>query len=51
MLEDATVYFVDGESVDVDRVKFKDSGFIGVRADNGWVYYPREAIGRVVSRD
>ena len=51
MIEDAEVCFANGNSVVVDRVKFKDGGWIGVRKGNdGWVYYPPRHIGRVVSR-
>jgi hypothetical protein len=48
MIDEATVWFANGKSVDVDRVKFCDGGMIGLRAADGWVYYPREQIGRVV---
>jgi hypothetical protein len=49
MIDDATVWFANGKSVDVERVKFKDGGWIGVRVDDSWVYYPPRHIGRVVS--
>ena len=49
MIDDATVWFTNGKSVEVARVNFKDGGFVGLRAGDGWVYYPREQIARVVS--
>jgi len=50
MIHDATVTFSNGNSVDVERVKFKDAGFVGLRTNGDeWVYYPRESIGRVVA--
>ena len=51
MIENPTVTFTNGKSVDAERVKFKDGGFVAVRASDGWAYYPREQIGRIVSRD
>ena len=51
MIEGATVCFVNGNEVDVERVKFKSGGWIGVRAGDSWIYYPPHAIGRVVSTD
>jgi len=48
MIDDATVWFANGKSVDVDAVRFKAGGMIGLRASDGWVYYPRETIARVV---
>jgi len=50
MIEQATVTFSNGNSVDVERVKFKNGGWIGVRSgDSEWVYYPPDAVSRVVS--
>lgn len=51
MIEAATVRFSNGEEVEAERVKFKDGGWLGVRAGDGWVYYPPDAVARVVSRD
>lgn len=51
MIENATVYFSNGKTASADRVKFCDAGMVGVRASDGWIYYPRESIGRVVCRD
>lgn len=51
MIDDATVRFINGNEVDAERVKFKDGGWVAVRADDGWVYYPPDKIARVVSRD
>jgi hypothetical protein len=49
MIPNPTVTFTNGESVEVERVKFIDAGFVGLRTnDEAWVYYPREQIGRVV---
>jgi hypothetical protein len=51
MIEHAKVRFTNGNVVDVERVKFKPGGWIGVRCDGGeWVYYPDRHIARVVSR-
>jgi hypothetical protein len=50
MIEDATVRFTNGNECAVDRVKFKDGGWIGVRVDDSWVYYPPGVVARVVSR-
>ena len=50
MIEHAMVTFSNGNSVDVERVKFKTGGWIGVRSgDSEWVYYPPDAVARVVS--
>ena len=51
MIENATVKFANGNDVDVERVKFKGGGWIGVRSNGRWVYYPPRHIGRIVSRD
>lgn len=51
MIEDATVRFSNGNDVDAERVKFKNGGWIGVRAGDGWAYYPPDAVSRVVDRD
>jgi len=48
MIDEAKVWFENGKPVDVERVKFLDGGFVGLRASDGWVYYPRESIGRIV---
>ena len=49
MIEDARVRFSNGNVVDVDRVKFKDGGWVGIRCDGEWVYYPPRHIARVVA--
>jgi len=51
----AEVHFTDeGEevtgTVEVDNVVWKDGGWVGLLADDGWVYYPPRAIGRIVSK-
>lgn len=51
MIEDAEVTFSNGNTADVERVKFKNGGWIGVRTDSDWAYYPPDAVDRVVSRD
>lgn len=51
MIDDAEVWFTNGNRVDVGRVTMKDGGWIGVRVDDGWVYYPDHQIARIVSRD
>jgi hypothetical protein len=49
MIEDATLQFVNGNTVGVDRAKFLDSGWLGVSRDGDWTYYPPRMIARVVS--
>jgi len=50
MIEQARVRFTNGNVAEVERVKFKDGGWIGVRcADGEWVYYPPRHIARVVA--
>lgn len=49
MIEDATVRLSNSSEVEADRVKFKNGGWLGVRADDGWIYYPPSAVDRVVS--
>jgi len=51
MIDDATVTFTNGKSVDVERVKFKDSGFVGVRMSDGWAYYPPQRVKSVLPND
>jgi len=51
MIQDAEVYFTNGNKVEAERVRFKEGGWVSIRAGDGWVYYPDHAIGRVVSRD
>lgn len=51
MIEDATVSLSNGNEIDADKVKFKDNGWLGVRGEGGWVYYPPRQIGRVIDRD
>jgi len=51
MIENATVVFSNGNEIDAKRVKFKDNGWLGVRGEGGWLYYPPRQIGRVVDRD
>jgi len=50
MIEHAKVRFSNGNVCEVERVKFKDGGWVGVRCDDTWVYYPPRQIGRVVSQ-
>jgi hypothetical protein len=50
MIDEATVWFTNGKSVDVEKVTFKDGGWIGLRASDGWVYYPPHQVARVLSR-
>jgi len=51
MIENVEVWFSNGNRVNAERVKFKDGGWIGVCANDGWVYYPDHQISRIVSRD
>ena len=51
MIDGAKVCFVNGNEVDVERVKFKSGGWIGVRTGETWIYYPPHAIGRILSID
>lgn len=51
MIEHATIRFSNGNESVVEKVKFKDGSWIGVRANDGWVYYPPEQIGSVIDRD
>jgi len=51
MIENATVRFSNGNESNVEKVKFKDGGWIGVRANDGWVYYPPQQIGSIIDRD
>ena len=51
----AEVHFIDEAdavtgTVDVENVVWKDGGWVGLLVDDGWVYYPPHAIGRIVSR-
>jgi len=50
----ATVHFADGDedgrTAEVKNVIFKEGGWVGLLADDGWVYYPPQKIERVVSR-
>jgi len=49
MIDKAQVWFTgEDDPVNVSRVKFIDGGFVGMRADDGWVYYPRESIMRIL---
>ena len=50
MIEHAKVRFANGNVCEVERVKFKDGGWVGIRVDDEWVYYPPRHIGRVVSQ-
>jgi len=51
MIEPATVYFTNGNSVDVVRARIKDSGWVAANVDGReWVYYPPQQINRIVSR-
>jgi len=50
MIDDAILTFANGNSVRVERAKFKDGGWVGVYVDDEWVYYPPSAVGRVRSR-
>ena len=50
MIEHANVRFTNGNVVDVERVKFETGGWVGVRCDDTWVYYPDRQIARVVSQ-
>jgi len=50
----ATIHFTDGSAyvtgtVEVDNYVFREGGWVGLLADDGWVYYPPRAIGRIVS--
>jgi hypothetical protein len=49
MIEHARVRFSNGNVCEVERVKFKSGGWVGVRVDDEWVYYPDRHIARVVS--
>lgn len=51
MIDGAVVYFANGDDVSAERVTFKEGGWIGVRADDGWIYYPPHAVDSVASRD
>jgi len=51
MIEDATVRFSNGNEINVEKAKFKDGGWLAVRGDGGWLYYPPRQMGRVVDRD
>jgi hypothetical protein len=50
MIEHAKVRFANGNVCEVERVKFKSGGWIGIRVDDTWVYYPDRQIARVVSQ-
>lgn len=49
----ATIVFNDGSSIDVDRVMFKDNGWIGYNDDGNepisWEYHPPNQIRYVAS--
>jgi len=51
----ATVHFtsggegIGGEAV-VENVTWKEGGWVGLLADDGWVYYPPRHIDRIVSK-
>jgi len=51
----ATVHFTDDtdtvtDTAEVRNVVWKAGGWVGLLAEDGWVYYPPHAIGRIVSR-
>jgi len=52
----ATVYFAedadrrDNGVANVENVVWKDGGWVGLLADDGWVYYPPRHIDRIVSQ-
>ena len=51
----ATVYFTakadeDTSPVEVENVVWKEGGWVGLLADDGWVYYPPRHIDRIVSQ-
>lgn len=54
MMTPAEVHFTDeAESVTgtvtVENFSFNEGGWVGLLAEDGWVYYPPRAIGRIVS--
>lgn len=50
MIRPATIGFSNGNEVEVERAKIKESGWVAVYLDDGWVYYPPRQIDRIVSR-
>jgi hypothetical protein len=51
MIEGARVVFEDGNMSVVERVNFKDGGWIGIFNGEAWSYYPPHEIDHVVSTD
>jgi len=49
MIDNAVVQFTNGSSIAAERVKFCDAGMVGIRSEDGWLYYPREHIGRIAA--
>jgi len=52
----ATVYFADDPDRDsgiaeVENVVWKEGGWVGLLASDGWVYYPPRHIDRIVSKN
>jgi len=49
----ATVWFTDNAemvtgSADVEEFRFRESGWVSLKANNGWVHYPSRSIARIV---
>lgn len=49
MIENAVIKFSNGNETKVDAVRFKQGGWVAVRSNDRWVYYPPRHIGRVVT--
>lgn len=51
MIDDPTVSFANGKDAKPERAKILDSGWVGMFAGDGWVYYPPRQIERISSED
>jgi len=49
----ATVWFTDNAemvtgSADVEEFQFRESGWVSLKGQDGWVHYPSRSIARIV---
>ena len=49
----ATVWFSDNAEMvtgnaDVDDFRFREGGWVSLKANDGWVHYPSRSIARIV---
>jgi len=52
----ATVWFSDNAEMvtgnaDVDDFRFREGGWVSLKANDGWVHYPSQSIARIQVKD